>query len=55
MIYSSESIAAQTSTPEFKQIEQERMQRMFKEFPETDKFTQFGFEQTVDCSLKHIF
>ncbi len=28
---------------------------MYKEYPDTDKFTQFGFEQTIDCSLKHIF
>ena len=30
--------AAFKATPEFKQVESERLQRMYKEYPETEKF-----------------
>ncbi len=36
--------AAFKATPEFKQVESERLQRMYKEYPETEKFPLVGFE-----------
>jgi hypothetical protein len=40
---------------EFRQAELERIEQMKKTFPDIDKFPILGYEDKIECSLKHLF
>jgi hypothetical protein len=39
----------------FKQVEKERLEKVKKLHPNIEGFPAFGYEEVVNCSLKHIF
>ena len=39
----------------FREVESERLEKVKSQNPDIEKFSVLGFEDTINCSLKHIF